>query len=95
MPPWKFPRESRTSAELLPPCSPDLWDHTHGGQHRPTPGIGRSEPRASWCKPPCNLSKEIRRVQPGIRLGPYEIVAPIGSGGMGDVHHAQREAEAA
>jgi hypothetical protein len=25
------------------------------------------------------------RVAPGTRLGPYEIVAPLGAGGMGDV----------
>jgi hypothetical protein len=27
----------------------------------------------------------------GTRLGPYEIVAPIGAGGMGDVYRAQEK----
>jgi hypothetical protein len=29
---------------------------------------------------------------PGTRLGPYEIVAALGVGGMGKVHHARRPA---
>jgi len=34
-------------------------------------------------------------MQQGTRLGPCEIVAAIGAGGMGEVYGAQQEAEVA
>jgi hypothetical protein len=46
------------------------------------PGIVRSEMHAPFCSSQYNLDKEARQVQPGTRLGPYEVVTLLGARGM-------------